>query len=74
MKTNSCIEREKIVVDYMAQLWIAFHSYNNINVEYSCKHLGRMVRTRGEKEAQSSSYIRKIQQIMANTEKSRSKN
>lgn len=37
MKTNGCVEKDKIIIDYMAQLWIAFHSYNNINVEYSWK-------------------------------------
>lgn len=31
-KTNSGVEKEKIIVDYMAQLWIAFHSYNNIRL------------------------------------------
>lgn len=35
MKTNGCVEKNKIIIDNMAQLWIAFHSYNNTNVEYS---------------------------------------
>lgn len=32
-----CRKGKIIIVDYMAQLWTAFYSYDNINVEYSSK-------------------------------------
>ena len=39
MKTNSSVEKEEIAADYTTQLWITFYSYNNINTEYSTKHI-----------------------------------